>query len=109
VAIRQLNPDIANKLPAANITLGYSDNAVISVPEVFKLALSSFSARFAEELAASPGRNFSNMLPARRGTGVNAGISSVTRVNWLKVSHALASTTNRSSSLWATHSPAILL
>jgi hypothetical protein len=84
-AIKVLNPALAEKLPAVNITLGYSDNTVISVPEVFKLALSSFSARFAEELAASPGRNFSNMPPALRGTGINAGSSSLTRANWLKV------------------------
>jgi hypothetical protein len=83
-AIKALNPVIAAKLPPVNITLGYSDNVVISVPEVFKRALVSFSPIFSDALDAAGGL-FAAMPPALRGTGLSAGTSSPSRVTWLKV------------------------
>ncbi|ELR22246.1 protein kinase domain containing protein [Acanthamoeba castellanii str. Neff] len=82
-AIQDLNPLLVGKLPPLNITIGYSDNAGISVPEVFKRALVSFSPLFSDALDAAGGL-FSAMPPALRGTGFSAGTSSTNRLTWLK-------------------------
>lgn len=87
-AIQDLNPLLAGKLPPLNITIGYSDNAGISVPEVFKQALVSFSPVFSAALDAAGGL-FSAMPPALRGTGFSAGTSSTNRLTWLKVTQVL--------------------
>jgi hypothetical protein len=86
--IRDLNsPAIAAKLPAATIKLGYDVNAKISLSEVFKVALSSFSERFRTELAAA-NDSFALMPPALAGNAFPAGKRADERVAWLKV-HSL--------------------
>lgn len=63
--------------------MGYSDNAGISVPAVFKGALSSFSQEFADALAAA-NDTFALMFPDNT-TGQAAGSSGSARVTWVKV------------------------
>ncbi len=60
-------------LPHQPILVGYSDNAGISVPAVFKGALSSFSQEFADALAAA-NDTFALMFPDNT-TGQAAGSS----------------------------------
>jgi ABC-type phosphate transport system substrate-binding protein len=81
--IRDLNPpEVAAKLPAATITLGYNANSRFSVAEVFKVALSSFSERFRTALAAA-NDSFALMPPALAGNAFEAGKTAV-RGAWLK-------------------------
>jgi hypothetical protein len=111
-AIQDLNPLLVGKLPPLNITIGYSDNAGISVPEVFKRALVSFSPLFSDALDAAGGL-FSAMPPALRGTGFSAGTSSTNRLTWLKVHTSqqqpaaahiyVADTTRVTLSCWCRH------
>ena len=79
--LKNLNPAIASKLPNATILIGYNENGVISVIEVLKLALESFSVEFKTALAAA-NRTWAGMPPAQR---VSAGSSTAARLNWLKV------------------------
>ncbi len=81
--IKALNPAIANKLPGADILIGYNENIAISLPEVFKIALERFSEDFAIALAAA-NRTWALMPPAQRGTAVAAGGSTVARLAWLQ-------------------------
>jgi hypothetical protein len=83
--IKDLNPTIAEKLPAAPIIIGYSENTVISLVEVLKLTLESFSPDFKAALAEA-NRTWAGMPPAQRGTAVSAGTSTVLRLAWLQVS-----------------------
>ncbi len=84
-SIRDLNPDIAAKLPSQTIFVGYSDsNSVLSFPEVFKLTLESFSADFKAQFAAV-NRTFSQLPPALNGNAASAGGSSPARAAWLQV------------------------
>lgn len=83
-AIKELNPDIADKLPSATIFLGYHENAnVLSFTEVFKAALESFSPAFKAKFAAA-NRTFDNLPPALSGHAERAGGSGV-RIGWLQV------------------------
>jgi hypothetical protein len=83
-AIKELNPDLADKLPSETIFLGYHENAnVLSFTEVFKATLDSFSPSFRAKFAAA-NRTFDNMPPARSGNAVRAGGSGV-RIGWLQV------------------------
>jgi hypothetical protein len=82
--IQALNPDIAHKLPAEPIVLGYNDNFVLSITEVLRLSLESFSSDFAAQFAAA-NRTFGNMPPAQRGTAALVGISTALRLAWLQV------------------------
>lgn len=70
-------------LPHQPILVGYSDNAGISVPAVFKGALSSFSQEFADALAAA-NDTFALMFPDNT-TGQAAGSSGSARVTWTQV------------------------
>jgi hypothetical protein len=79
--LKTLNPTIANKLPDAPITIGISENLAISLVEVLKLALESFSPEFKVALAAA-NRTWAGMPPAQR---VSAGSSTSLRLSWLKV------------------------
>jgi hypothetical protein len=84
-AIRELNPDIVDKLPAQKIITGYSTSSTaLSFPEVFKLTLESFSSEFKEQFAAV-NRSFTLLPPALRGDAQNAGGSSAARSAWLQV------------------------
>jgi ABC-type phosphate transport system substrate-binding protein len=89
--IKDLNPAVANKLPATPIIIGYSENSAISLVEVLKLALESFSPEF-KELLAQANRTWAAMPPAQRGTALSAGSSTALRLSWLKVTHTRAHT-----------------
>lgn len=83
-SIRDLNPDIAAKLPSQTIFVGYSESSsVLSFPEVFKLTLESFSADFKAQFAAV-NRTFSQLPPALNGNAASAGGSSPARAAWLQ-------------------------
>ena len=87
--IRALNPPTVNaKLPAADITLGYTDYS-LSFAEVFKVALSSFSATFRTALAAA-NDSYALLPPALAGHATDAGRTTTLRVAWLKVRVACA-------------------
>jgi hypothetical protein len=79
--LKTLNPTIANKLPNALITIGLNENTAISLVEVLKLALESFSPEFKAALAVA-NRTWAGMPPAQR---VSAGSSTAARLSWLKV------------------------
>jgi hypothetical protein len=79
--LKDRNPAIADKLPNAPITIGYNENTAISLVEVLKLALESFSPDFKAALAAA-NRTWAGMPPALR---VSAGGSTAARLNWLRV------------------------
>ncbi len=79
--LKNLNPTIANKLPNTTIVIGINENSAISLVEVLKLALESFSVEFKTALAAA-NRLWAGMPPAQR---VSAGSSTAARLNWLKV------------------------
>ena len=82
--IQALNPPAVNaKLPAANITLGYTDYS-FSFAELFKVALSSFSDVFRVELASANG-SFALMPPALAGRAIDAGTTSAGRATWAQV------------------------
>jgi hypothetical protein len=84
-AIQALNPDIASKLPAAAILLGFDDTpSPVAFTEVFRLTLESFSAEFATVFAAA-NRTFANMPPAVGGTADEVGNTSSARTVWLQV------------------------
>ncbi len=80
--IQDLNPDVAAQLPSADIVLGYNDDFVLSVTEVLKLALESYSADFKTVFAAA-NRTFANM--AYDGRGEEVGISNALRLSWVQV------------------------
>lgn len=82
-AIVQLNPWLAGLLPNEQIITGYSVSTnSFSTQAVFQDALTSFSANFGELFAAA-NSNFSQLPPALRGTGFNAGSTSSARATWL--------------------------
>jgi ABC-type phosphate transport system substrate-binding protein len=82
--IKDLNaPALAAKLPSAVITLGYKVDSTITVAEVFKRALSSFSVEFRTALAAA-NDSFDLMPPALAGHAVDAGNSGA-RARWAQV------------------------
>ena len=82
--IRALNPPAVNaKLPAADITLGYTDYS-FSFAAVFKVALSSFSDVFRTALASANG-SFALMPPALAGRAIDAGTTSAGRATWVQV------------------------
>ncbi|AGO85889.2 Serine/threonine protein kinase [Pandoravirus salinus] len=81
-AIAALNPEIAARLPAANITLGYIDDFYLSAAEVVKLSLESFSPAFASQFAAC-NRTFGLLPFAAEGRGRVLSDSSPDRVAWI--------------------------
>ena len=83
--IQDLNPDVAAQLPSADIVLGYNDDFILSVTEVLKLALESYSADFKTVFAAA-NRTFANM--AYGGRGEEVGISNALRLSWVQVRRA---------------------
>jgi hypothetical protein len=83
-AIKDLNPSIASKLPAATIRLGYDENSIYTTTEIVKRALSSFSPLFASALAAA-NRTFAAMPPAQMGHAQEAGSTTAIRLDWLAV------------------------
>jgi hypothetical protein len=87
--IQKLNPDIASKLPNQAIVLGYNDNFVLSVTELLKLALESYSSDFASAFAAA-NRTFGNMPWVSQGRGEVVGGSNTLRLAWVKVSQGVA-------------------
>jgi ABC-type phosphate transport system substrate-binding protein len=83
-AIKAPNTDAVKALlPHQQILVGYSDNAGISVPAVFKGALSSFSSQFKDALALA-NDTFAGLFP-NNATGQSAGSSASSRVTWLQV------------------------
>jgi ABC-type phosphate transport system substrate-binding protein len=83
--IKATNPvEVANKLPDDNITIGYNDNDVLTIVEVVKRALESFSEDFRTALAAA-NRTFSLMSPTLCGHALDAGASTALRLSWLNV------------------------
>jgi hypothetical protein len=86
VAIQELNPGIRDKLPAANIFVGYSNDTtkVLTFTEVFKLTMESFSTEFKEAFALA-NRTFAALPPALAGNSVRVGTSSSSRITWLQV------------------------
>ena len=84
--IQDLNPTIANKLPGEDIRLGYSDNSELTVVEVFKRAMESFSVNFADALAAA-NRSLAQLPPATAvpPRAFATGASGVLRTQWLQV------------------------
>lgn len=84
--IQNLNPSLAGLLPDSDIILGYNENSVVSLTEVVKRALVSFSDDFATLFEAA-NRSFAAMPPALRGTAELAGISTGPRLQWLAVSN----------------------
>ncbi len=88
--IQALNPPaVSAKLPAATITLGYNIANALSFAEVFKVALSSFSATFRTALAAA-NNSYALLPPALAGHATDAGRTTTLRVAWLKVRVACA-------------------
>jgi hypothetical protein len=88
--IRDLNsPDVAAKLPAATITLGYEASVNISQTQVFVAAMSSFSERFRTAMAAANG-SMALLPPALAGNAFQAGKTSKQRVAWLQVHYSCA-------------------
>lgn len=81
-SIAALNPELASRLPPANITLGYIDDFYLSTAEVVKLSLSSFSAAFAAEFAAR-NRTFGLLRFVADGRGHALTDSSPDRVAWV--------------------------
>ncbi|WBR14733.1 Ser/thr kinase [Pandoravirus kuranda] len=81
-SIAALNPELASRLPSANITLGYIDDFYLSTAEVVKLSLSSFSAAFATEFAAR-NRTFGMLRFVADGRGHALTDSSPDRVAWV--------------------------
>jgi hypothetical protein len=82
--IKAHNPGIANKLPDEFITIGYNDNDVLTIVEVIKRALESFSDDFRVALAAA-NRTFAQMPPALNLHAEEAGPSTALRLGWLAV------------------------
>jgi hypothetical protein len=84
-AIQAANPALATLLPAEPILIGYNDNTNdMTIIEVLKLSLESFSPAFKAALAAA-NRTLANLPPAKSGTMVLAGNSTASRISWLKV------------------------
>nr|UDO47407.1 ser/thr kinase [Pandoravirus massiliensis] len=81
-SIAALNPELASRLPSANITLGYIDDFYLSTAEVVKLSLSSFSQAFAAEFAAR-NRTFGLLRFVADGRGRALTDSSPERVAWV--------------------------
>lgn len=82
--IKDLNPAIATKLPSADIMIGYDEDSALSIVEVLKRSLESFSAEFKAGLAAA-NRTFANMAPALAGRAQLAGSTPAARLSWLNV------------------------
>jgi hypothetical protein len=83
--IQALNPDLAAKLPARLITIGYVDHdeTIASAVEVLKETLESFSVEF-ERMFLAANRTFSHMPPALRGTALPVPPPTACRVNWIQ-------------------------
>jgi hypothetical protein len=82
--IKAHNLAIANKLPDEFITIGYNDNDVLTIVEVIKRALESFSDDFRVALAAA-NRTFAQMPPALNLHAEDAGDTTALRLGWLAV------------------------
>lgn len=68
-AIQAANPALATLLPAEPILIGYNDNTNdMTIIEVLKLSLESFSPAFKAALAAA-NRTLANLPPAQSGPG----------------------------------------
>ena len=90
-AIQAANPALATLLPAEPILIGYNDNTNdMTIIEVLKLSLESFSPAFKAALAAA-NRTLANLPPAQSGTMVLAGNSTASRISWLKVTTSFVS------------------
>jgi hypothetical protein len=86
-AIVASNPGLASLLPAEPISIGYDDDDddyEMTVLEVLKRSLESFSPDFKAALAAA-NRSLSDLPPARSGAMVPAGNSTSARLSWLSV------------------------
>jgi hypothetical protein len=83
-AIRTLNPLLASRLPNKPIRVGLvDDEAVTSVSQVVKVALTSFSAEFAGALAAA-NDSFALMAPLFGGRATVLPSNTSARTNFLK-------------------------
>jgi hypothetical protein len=83
-------------LPDEFITIGYEDSDVLTITEVVKRALESFSEEFRTALAAA-GRLFAQMPPALSSRALRAGETTAQRINWLKVPRVHAHTYHRTT------------
>ncbi len=86
-AILNLNPHAT--LPHANITIALSPGQLLGVTDVFKKALTLFSAYFASELEKA-GNDFNNMRPAQQGKAFLAA-NSAPRLAYVQVQQTATS------------------
>jgi hypothetical protein len=77
-------PSVADKLPFAPIILGYHEDNNVSVAEVVKQALQSFSPDFKTSLYAAQ-YLWANMTPALQGRSFENGVFDDTKVAFLQV------------------------
>jgi hypothetical protein len=77
-------PSVADKLPFAPIILGYHEDNNVSVAEVVKQALQSFSPDFKSSLYAAQ-YLWANMTPALQGRSFENGVFDDTKVAFLQV------------------------
>ncbi|ELR15997.1 phosphate ABC transporter, phosphatebinding protein PstS, putative [Acanthamoeba castellanii str. Neff] len=82
-AIQQLNPLLAARLPNRPIQLGLVDDSALSVSQIAKIGLSSFSAEFAGALAAA-NNTFALMAPLFGGRATVLSTNTSARTNFLK-------------------------
>jgi hypothetical protein len=82
--IKALNPDIQNKLPDQYIILGYNDNFVLSVTQILKLALQSYSEDFTRAFLAA-NSTLAGMPFVLAGHGEVVGGSNTLRLAWVQV------------------------
>ena len=82
-AIQNLNPTVGHLLPDTDIILGYSDDYIMTISGLIKMALSSFSPEFDTELKYA-NNTFNGMNPTKNGRGHNIGETSTVRLEWLK-------------------------
>ncbi|QTF49759.1 putative serine/threonine-protein kinase/receptor [Acanthamoeba polyphaga mimivirus] len=82
-AIQNLNPSVGHLLPDTDIILGYSDDYIMTISGLIKMALSSFSPEFDTELKYA-NNTFNGMNPTKNGRGHNIGETSTVRLEWLK-------------------------
>jgi ABC-type phosphate transport system substrate-binding protein len=78
------NRNLGITLPDEFITIGYEDSDVLTITEVVKRALESFSEEFRTALAAAD-RLFAQMPPALSSRALRAGDTTAQRISWLKV------------------------
>ncbi|ALD61916.1 Ser/Thr kinase [Mollivirus sibericum] len=80
--IAALNPELAPRLPDANITIGYFDDFYLGQGMVVQLALTKFAPAFGEEFAQR-GNLFGQLRPALEGRAVSLDDSSANHKAWL--------------------------